>query len=42
MGNNIKMDIEEIECKGLNWIHKSRDMHKRLALVTTVMNIRAP
>jgi hypothetical protein len=39
--NNIKMDLGEIECGGMDWIHLAQDMDWWRALVNTVMKLRA-
>jgi hypothetical protein len=38
--NNIKMDLEEIELDGIDWIDLSRDRDQWRTLVNTVMNLR--
>jgi hypothetical protein len=38
--NNIKMDLREIGCDGINWIDLAQDRDKWRALVNTVMNLR--
>jgi hypothetical protein len=40
--DNIKMDIQEVGCGGLDWIELAQDMESWRALVTTVMNLRVP
>jgi hypothetical protein len=40
--NNIKMEIRQIGCDGMDWIHVAQDMDHRRALVNTVMNLRFP
>jgi hypothetical protein len=40
--DNIKMDLSEIGCDGIDWIDLAEDRDKRTALVNTVMNLRAP
>jgi hypothetical protein len=38
--SNIKMDLREIECDGVNWIDLAQDRDQCRALVNTVMNLR--
>jgi hypothetical protein len=38
--DNIRMDLKEIECGGMDWIDLAQDMDQRRALVNTVMNLR--
>jgi len=40
--DNIKMDLQEVECGGLDWIELAQDMDRWLALVNVVMNLRIP
>jgi hypothetical protein len=37
--DNIKMDLTEIECKGVDWIHMALSKNWWLTLVNTVMNL---
>jgi len=39
---NIKMDIQELGCGGIDWIELAKDMDRWRALVTMVMNLRVP
>jgi hypothetical protein len=41
-GDNIKMDLQEVGCEGMDWIKLAQDMDRQRALVTAVMNLRAP
>jgi hypothetical protein len=38
--DNIKTNLTEMECKGVQWIHLVRDMVYYRAIVKTVMNLR--
>jgi hypothetical protein len=40
--DNIKMDLREIECGGMDWIDVAQNRDKWMALVNTVMNLRVP
>jgi len=41
-GHNIKMDIREVGCGGIDWIELAQDSDWWRALVNVVMNIRVP
>jgi len=40
LDGNIKMDLQEVGCGGLDWIDRARDRDRWQALVNAVMNIR--
>jgi hypothetical protein len=40
--DNIRMDLEEIEWDGVDWVVLTQDRDQRRALVNTVMNLRVP
>jgi len=40
--DNIKMDIREVGCLGMDWIELAQDRKKWWALLIAEMNLRVP
>ena len=40
--DNIKMDIQEVQYEGMDWIELAQDRGRWRALVYAVMNLRVP
>jgi hypothetical protein len=40
--DNIKMDLQEVGCGGMDWIGLAQDRERGLALVYAIMNLRVP
>jgi hypothetical protein len=40
--DNIKVDLQEVGCEGIDWIELAQDRDRCRALLNAVMNLRAP
>ena len=39
---NIKMDLQEVGCEGMDWLELAEDRNRWRALVNGVMNLQVP
>jgi hypothetical protein len=42
MGGNIKIDLQEVGYRGMDWIELAQDRDRCREFVNVVMNIRVP
>jgi hypothetical protein len=40
--DNIRMDLREVGCRGVDWMELAQDRYMWRALVSAVMNLRVP
>ena len=40
--DNIRMDLQEVECQYVDWIRLAKDRGRWRTLVSSVMNLRVP
>ena len=42
MGDNIKMDLQEVGCGGMDWMDLDQDEDRWWTLVIAVINLQVP
>jgi hypothetical protein len=42
MGGHLTLDVKEIECEDVDWIHLAQDTFHSLDLMDTIMNLWFP
>jgi hypothetical protein len=40
--DHIKMDLQELDCEGMDWIDLAEDRDRWRALANAIMNLRVP
>jgi hypothetical protein len=40
--DNIKMEVQEVGCRGMDWIDLAQDRDRWWAVVNAVMNLQVP
>jgi hypothetical protein len=40
--DNIKMDLQEVGCRDMDWIELAQDRDRRRVVVNVVINLRVP